>query len=91
MEEILPMLKPSFCDQLQTQQHVGASQPSSIKLVPEEQHLFERIPLEPVSLDELIAQGSYSSSEMMSILLSLEIKGLIKQIPGLQYVRTSIR
>jgi len=91
VEEILSMLEPSFCDQLQTPQQLEDSQHSSIKLGPEEQHLFERIPLEPVALDELIAQGSYSSSEVMSILLSLEIKGLIKQIPGLQYVRTSIR
>lgn len=88
VEEILPMLEPSFCDQLQTQQHVEASHSSSIELGAEEQDVFDRIPLEPVSLDELISQGSYSSSEMMSIILSLEIKGLIKHIPGLQYVRT---
>ena len=90
VEEILPMLEPSFCDQLQTQQHAGVKQSSSIALEPDEQGVFDRIPLEPVSLDELIAQGSYSSSEMMSVLLSLEIKGLIKQIPGLQYVRVRI-
>lgn len=91
VEEILPMLEPSFCDQLQAQQHGGPNKLSTIPLGPEEQGLFDRIALEPVSLDELITQGSYSSSEMMSILLSLEIKGLIKQVPGLQYVRTSIR
>jgi len=91
VEEILPMLEPSFCDQLQAQQHGGPNQLSTIPLGPEEQGLFDRIALEPVSLDELITQGSYSSSEMMSILLSLEMKGLIKQVPGLQYVRVSIR
>jgi DNA processing protein len=85
--EILPMLEPSFREHLETQQKKSTTKPSTIALGPEEQHVFERIPLEPVSLDELIAHGSYSSSEMMSILLSLEMKGLIKQIPGLQYVR----
>ena len=91
VEEILPMLEPSFRDHLETQQNVVEGQPSTIVLGPEEQNIFDRIPLEPVSLDELIAQGSYSSSEVMSILLSLEMKGLIKQVPGLQYVRVSIR
>ena len=91
VEEILPMLEPSFRDHLETHQNVVEGQSSTIALGTEEQSIFNRIPLEPVSLDELIAQGSYSSSEMMSILLSLEMKGLIKQVPGLQYVRVSIR
>ncbi len=91
VEEILPMLEPSFREHLETQQEVVEGQPSAIALGPEEQHVFNRIPLEPVSLDELIAQGSYSSSEVMSLLLSLEMKGLIKQVPGLQYVRITIR
>jgi len=91
VEEILPMLEPSFRQQLETQQDVGDVQPSTITLRSEEQGIFDRIPLEPVLLDELIAQGSYSPSEVMSILLSLEMKGLIKQIAGLQYVRVSIR
>jgi DNA processing protein len=91
VEEILPMLEPSFRKHLETQQNVVKTQPSRVGLGPEEQDIFDRIPLEPVSLDELIAQGSYSYSEMMSVLLSLEMKGLIKQIPGLQYVRVNIR
>ena len=91
VEEILPMLEPSFREHLETPQDLAETQPSTIVLGPEERHVFDRIPLEPVSLDELIAQGSYSSSEVMSILLSLEVKGLIKQVPGLQYVRVSIR
>ncbi len=91
VEEILPMLEPFFRQQLETQHNVGDSHPPAIALGPEEQEMFDRIPLEPVLLDELIAQGSYSSSEVMSILLSLEMKGLIKHVPGLQYVRINIR
>jgi DNA processing protein len=91
VEEILPMLEPSFRKHLETKQNVVKTQPSTVGLGPEEQDIFDRIPLEPVSLDELIAQGSYSSSEVMSILLSLEMKGLIKQVPGLQYVRVNTR
>ncbi len=91
VEEILPMLEPSFRDQLGRQQNIVESQTASLTIGSDEQAIFNRISLEPVPLDELIAQGSYSSSEVMSILLSLEMKGLIKQIPGLQYVRATIR
>ncbi len=91
VEEILPMLEPSFRDQLEKQQGALQPQPSAPSLGAEEQHLFDCLSLEPVSLDDLITQCTYSPSEVMSILLSLEIKGLIKQIPGLQYLRVSIR
>jgi DNA processing protein len=91
VEEILPMLEPSFRDRLEKQPLMLQSQPSAPSLGPEEQRLFDGISLEPVSLDDLISQGSYAPSEVMSILLSLEIKGLIKQIPGLQYIRVSLR
>ncbi|HBP87610.1 MAG TPA: DNA-processing protein DprA [Nitrospirales bacterium] len=91
VEEILPMLEPSFRDQLEKQQGALQPQPSVPALGPEEQRVFDCLSLEPVSLDDLISQGSSAPSEVMSILLSLEIKGLITQIPGLQYVRMSIR
>jgi DNA processing protein len=91
VEEILPMLEPSFRHHLETQHHIGETQIPTVLLGPEEQEMFDRIPFEPVLLDELIAQCSYSSSQVMSLLLSLEIKGLIKQVPGLQYVRIRIR
>jgi DNA processing protein len=91
VEEILPMLEPSFRHHLETQHHIGETQIPTVLLGPEEQEMFDRILFEPVLLDELIAQCSYSSSQVMSLLLSLEIKGLIKQVPGLQYVRIRIR
>jgi DNA processing protein len=91
VEEILPMLEPSFRDHLEKQHLTMPSQPSTVSLGFEEQRLFDLITLEPTPLDDLISQGSYSPSELMSILLSLEVKGLIKQIPGLQYVRMGNR
>ncbi|MEE8126566.1 MAG: DNA-processing protein DprA [Nitrospirales bacterium] len=91
VEEILPMLEPSFRDHLEKQHLTMPSQPSTVSLGFEEQRLFDLITLEPTPLDDLISQGSYSPSEVMSILLSLEVKGLIKQIPGLQYVRMGNR
>ena len=90
LEEIFPILDPDFQEQLKKQQLTNQSHSPYSELGPEEQQILQLFPLDPVSLDELISQGSYSASEVMSILLSLEIKGLIKQIPGLQYLRVPI-
>lgn len=91
IEEVLPILDPEFQEHLQKQQLTVQVNSPLVELGIEEQQVLKLIPLDPVSLDDLISQSSYSSSEVMSILLSLEIKGLIKQIPGLQYLRVPFR
>lgn len=91
LEEILPILDSEFRDNLKKQQLTVQRESSLPQLGSEEQHLLNLVPLDPVSLDELISHSPYSSSEVMSILLSLEIKGLIKHIPGLQYLRVPFR
>ena len=91
LEEIIPMLDPEFQGQLEKQQLTTKDNSHLSDLGPEERHVLKLIPLDPVSLDELISQSSYSPSEVMSILLSLEIKGLIKQVPGLQYLQVPVR
>ena len=89
LEELLPQLESPFLDRVRNQ--ITPREPQSPSLSPEEQTLYSLISLEPISLEELISQGSLVATEVMSILLSLEIKGLIKQLPGTQYIRTSIR
>lgn len=91
IEEVLPILDPEFQEHLKKQQLTVQSTSPKVDLGMEEQQILKLIPLDPVSLDDLISQCSYSSSEVMSILLSLEIKGLIRQIPGLQYLRVPFR
>ncbi|MDR4493395.1 MAG: DNA-processing protein DprA [Nitrospirales bacterium] len=91
LEEILPILDPEFQEHLKKQQLTVQGTSPQVELGTEEQQVLQLIPLDPVSLDDLISQSAYSSSEVMSILLSLEIKGLIKQISGLQYLRVPFR
>lgn len=90
-DEIFPLLDPDFQEHLGKQQLSRPSPVSSAELSVEEQQLITMMPLDPVSLDELISQNSFSPSEVMSLLLSLELKGLIKQLPGLQYLRIPFR
>ncbi len=91
VEEILPMLEPSFRKRWDISHTSPSDHVDNIRLGTEEKQVFNLITSDPVSLDNVISQGPFSPSEVMSILLSLEIKGLIKQITGLQYIRTGVR
>ena len=44
---------------------------------------------EAISFDQLFYLAKLSSSKMASLLLNLEFKGLIKQLPGQRYVLVS--
>ncbi|NND33001.1 MAG: DNA-protecting protein DprA [Saprospiraceae bacterium] len=41
----------------------------------------------PVSIDKMLKESSYTSSELASILLNLEFQGIIKALPGKLYLR----
>jgi len=44
-------------------------------------------PDELTHIDELVERGSLSASELLALLLSLEIKGLVRPSPGMNYQR----
>ncbi|MCX6564549.1 MAG: DNA-processing protein DprA [Candidatus Aminicenantes bacterium] len=44
-------------------------------------------PDELTHIDELVEKGSLSASELLVLLLALEIKGLVRQSPGMNYQR----
>lgn len=53
----------------------------------EESIVLEAIQWEPVSYEEVLCRTSFSSSYLHYILLSLQVKKLIMQLPGPAYVR----
>lgn len=53
----------------------------------EEAIIFALLCSEPLHVDKIIRQTKYSSSQVLSTLLSLELKGLVKQLSGKQFVR----
>ena len=89
LEELLPQLEGPFREQAESRVAAPLAQPLPLGL--DEQALYENISLEPVSLEDLISQDRHSPAEVMSTLLSLEIKGFIRQLPGSHYVRNFIR
>lgn len=49
--------------------------------------LYEHITQQPVAIDDLIQKTALSSSQVLSLILELQLKKLIKTLPGKQYMR----
>ena len=57
------------------------------ELGPEEETLYELISLEPAHVDTLAEKSGISVSSALSLLLGMELKGAVKQIGGMRFVR----
>jgi DNA processing protein len=78
LEEIRPKLKPRF--------RTGEKKvepPLSLF----EKRLLDCLGTEPVHIDAIAERTSYSTSDALVNLLSLEFKGLVRQLPGKMFVR----
>ncbi|MDP3041294.1 MAG: DNA-processing protein DprA [Candidatus Omnitrophota bacterium] len=53
----------------------------------EESRLYACITQQPVAIDDLIQKSSLSSSQVLSLILKLQFKKLIKALPGKQFMR----
>jgi len=53
----------------------------------EESRLYEQITRQPIAIDDLVQKSSLSSSQVLSLILKLQFKKLIKALPGKQYMR----
>lgn len=54
----------------------------------QESRLYEYIGRQPVSIDDLIHKTTLSSGQVLSIVLGLQFKKLIKVLPGKQFIRS---
>jgi len=85
LEEVLPQLDGSFQDRV-----INARSPKTFTppaMSTPEQEVYNLIDVEAISVDEILAQAPFLPAEVMSILLSLELKGLVQQGPGALFVR----
>lgn len=67
--------------------------PEKLVLVPEdlsheEKLILENLGSEPKHIDKLTGEINLPAGQLLSILLSLELTGLVKQLPGKSFVRT---
>jgi DNA processing protein len=60
---------------------------AAVELAEREEILYRAITLEPVALDEIIEKTRLDIPAISSMLLALEMKKLIRQLPGKQFIR----
>ena len=61
--------------------------PVQLSLLPEEDHLYAALTFDPKHIDQLAADLDLSISQALAVLLGLELKGVIRQLPGKRFVR----
>jgi DNA processing protein len=77
LEEILPHLEPAPLEV-----------PRPPQLSEEETRVFSVLSREAIHIDEVMAKSRLPSAKVSAILLSLELAGHIKQLPGMRFART---
>ncbi len=100
LEEILPQAgrSPSASNEPSVSSRLGAPAPDPGKttalsrveaagLGSQEQRLLSLIPSRPVDIDTLITSSGLTAQEVLNALLILELRGLIRQMPGKQFLR----
>ncbi|MFP3869771.1 MAG: DNA-processing protein DprA [Syntrophobacteria bacterium] len=85
VEDLLPMVRStSKSASVSTKAAPAGAQP---ELDETERHLWDILSMEPLHIDPIARQLDLSISEAAELLLRLEIRGLIKQLPGTFFVR----
>lgn len=85
IEELLPQLDEPFLHRLRER----ASSPAgaSLKLGQDEAAVYDLLSWEPMHIDDLIAKASRPPAQVAGLLLSLELKGVVRQLAGQSYIR----
>jgi DNA processing protein len=85
LDELRPQLDAAFCDRLE--ERVNAKQRPDVQLGAEEMRVYDALRAVPQSIDEVIRRTGLEASHVTPILLSLELKNCIRQLPGNEYMR----
>jgi DNA processing protein len=78
LEEIRPLVRPSW-----TPKTMKVQAPAPVSdLTAKEAALLESLDGNPIHIDELCRSVQWPVSEVMAVLLTLELKGVVRQLPG---------
>ena len=86
VEELLPQLDEPFRDRVK---NAGFHDTAPPVLTAKEQRVLSLFRDDPVSIDEVLTEAPFDRAEVMSLLLSLELRGCLQQVPGSCYMRSS--
>jgi DNA processing protein len=91
VDDVLRQLAPGLSPYLsaQPQQTDSEQQSSTLLDQPDYRKLVTALSFDPVGVDELGRRTGLTSAELSSMLLILELEGLVEALPGGQYSRLS--
>ncbi len=84
VEELLPQLDDPVRDRIK---NVVVEEPAPPVVTAKEQQVLTLFDDDPVSVDEVLARASLEYAEVMTLLLGLELKGVLTQVPGSCYIK----
>lgn len=87
VREVLPQLDGKFATRLRRRQTHHRGEAGDSPLGREELIIAKLLGEEPSDIDDLIAKSGWSVGDVMRTLLSLELRGYVRQLPGNRYVR----
>jgi DNA processing protein len=95
VEDILEELQFSFqrnesfssSDNKGQKKIVNSNTGEQLKFAPDEFNLLEVVPYEALTLEEIAIHSKMPLSQVNALLLELELKGVIKQLPGKYFIR----
>jgi DNA processing protein len=89
LDELVPQLEPAFLARMQDRRAALTRpvQSGRVTLEGDEAALYAALPAEPVHIDELIAKTGLPAASVSGLLLSLELKGAVRQLPGRSCMR----
>ncbi len=85
IQELLPQLDGPIREHLQSRPAPRAG--AKPRLETEEAAIYNLLSPGPTHIDDLIAKTGLPAADVSSALLSIELKGLIRQLPGHSYIR----
>jgi len=91
VDDILDALSLDFPKTPKVNEVSRMETPPDIKLGDDEQVIWDLLSQKPMQIDEIVRSSELSSSKVSSILVMLELKGIIQQLPGKQFVRKMTR
>lgn len=79
--EMLPFLKGRSAQAV-----MGQTVTPKVRLTAEEERVYRNLSLEPSHIDRLAADSGMAAHQVSGILMTMELKGVVRQLPGKMFV-----
>ncbi len=87
LEDLFPYMKGYVSELALDYGDAPERAPVMPSLAPDEMAVYGHISLEPVHVDVIAGKTGFPVSRILSLLLDMELKGLVRQISGMNYIK----